>query len=123
MFQGIFTTFNVQPSLSGESAGAGMTMALLLHQESSSRVRGAFVQSGATLFNFMSADKARKIISEKYYFTRQKLFSLERILFAHSPQTNNQSTSTLLTITVQSFRRAMSIQQFRNDIRILEIWH
>ena len=47
------------PYASGESAGGGMTMALLLHKESSDRIQGAFVQSGATLFNFLSTDKAQ----------------------------------------------------------------
>ena len=37
-----------------------MTMALLLHEESAARIQGAFVQSGATLFNFLSTEKARR---------------------------------------------------------------
>ena len=41
--------------LNGESAGAGMIMALLLHDETASQISGAFVQSGGTAFNFFTS--------------------------------------------------------------------
>ena len=42
--------------LNGESAGAGMIMALLLNEETASKISGAFVQSGGSAFNFFTSE-------------------------------------------------------------------
>ena len=52
--------------LNGESAGAGMIMALMLDDDTASRVSGAFVQSGGTAFNFFTSGIGVLILTKVY---------------------------------------------------------